>query len=761
MLFLLQRGDKVKFGKIILYTVVFLLSVVAPARAIITFSSPSSTIAVNGGSFVVGTALTGWDGTLQVVTGTVSGSNITFNRGNYLAGDSESTLIATLSPSATSSTMLLAGSNQRIRCEPSMPLPFVTIGGFSNIVEGQPSFTTTTSLQTAASRLRLNIQNNLNKDIALNGGTLELLDNLCLADDVRLTGSGFIEFNKRSLIIPGRERPWSNSLVFKEAADIQLVDRTTLSGLWTFSGFSGVLNGNGNVLDLSLGGTIFISAGITAHFSDVTVVGLSNTGGRIVFENALSTLRLANSTLAYDSSTTYTIGNIYIDGSNCTFITKDNSVTFSQSATLTVDGVSLLYDTTSSPAMGLSIFPTTSNNVNLVYLNRGTIKGLADAGQAANITALVTANSNAIVTQNNLLQATSNAVVTQNNLLIATSNAVVTQNTLLIATSNLAVKHDDFWNTIDHGPANIHFNSASITMSFDTFVSNDHRILIHASTLINGSGHTITLGPNNQNTIVLDPGISATFSNLILDGVTPQTFQLGAGSNLYFGDGTQLHIKKTLDLNTTWSFNGDARIFGAGSTLRLNNQAAIVVFNNKTLSIDDTRLEGLGNGGIHNMRILGANGTIALRQSTLLLEGTYNFTAGKLDFYGDVKMEGPGKLFAYTSPDDSTIRSYACLLVDRGVTFSYDSTAAAPLNNTKGKIVLQDATSQLQLNGCTLHATQTGIRLNTGILVLQDKVVFESEATISNQAMVFGSALTVKVLGGAKLEVQSGILATE
>jgi hypothetical protein len=57
-----------------------------------------------------------------------------------------------------------------------------------------------------------------------------------------------------------------------------------------------------------------------------------------------------------------------------------------------------------------------------------------------------------------------------------------------------------------------------------------------------------------------------------------------------------------------------------------------------------------------------------------------------------------------------------------------------------------------------LYSTQTGVRLTTGSLVIDDKVTFQNEATNDAEAMVLDASLHVQLLAGSYLEVE-GILA--
>ena len=99
------------------------------------------------------------------------------------------------------------------------------------------------------------------------------------------------------------------------------------------------------------------------------------------------------------------------------------------------------------------------------------------------------------------------------------------------------------------------------------------------------------------------------------------------------------------------------------------------------------------------------------------------------------------------------------------MTFSYDSSGiinanadpkyVAAANTCKNQLTMADQTSRLFLNGCSFYGTATSPRLQTGVLVIADRVTMTSEGTVDANSIVLSDAgsLRVEVLSGAVLDV--------
>jgi len=103
----------------------------------------------------------------------------------------------------------------------------------------------------------------------------------------------------------------------------------------------------------------------------------------------------------------------------------------------------------------------------------------------------------------------------------------------------------------------------------------------------------------------------------------------------------------------------------------------------------------------------------------------FSFPQGQMFINNDVMFTGTSA-FIYQSTKPCYINSESCLYFDHNTTFSF-----APACNDKNLIVLTDPTSTLYLDGCDLKTTYTGIRLTTGRLICDNKVIFDSQATFS------------------------------
>jgi hypothetical protein len=462
---------------------------------------------------------------------------------------------------------------------------------------------------------------------------------------------------------------------------------------------------------------------------------------------------------------------------------------------------------TSNALVALSNAVVTSNS--LAIDNSNAIVGwIADTSNAVfnfvlyNSQAIVTintlnlANSYAIVSTNNLTIANSWAVIAVRELAVATSNALLANQLLDIQTSNAVVAVDllaransaaitgwiqDTSNavagllvatsnaarwarseadqanssllTVDHGPAHIHMSGA-MTMSFDTYTSPDHQLRVHASGVLDGAGHAITL--NRFGTAIdIDAAVTVTLQNVVLKDYADGRVNLGAGSNLIFGQNVVLETAEGQSVTRTWTFAGYGTIKGNAEQLSLGTgQNYIVVLPNAGLTLKDIILTNVQD---NNLRCMGSASSLTLQNAFLQLSSDYTFSSGSIAFASDVHLSGTSQ-FNYTTGMGSTVQSGASLNLDMGSKFNY-----APSSNFKNLLVFADSTSQLRMTGCTLLASTTGCQLTKGTLIVDGVNYVQSSATNAAEAVVFGDGtpandLIIQILPGAGLEVTSGFL---
>lgn len=376
---------------------------------------------------------------------------------------------------------------------------------------------------------------------------------------------------------------------------------------------------------------------------------------------------------------------------------------------------------------------------------------------------LIVATSNAV---NGLLVATSNAMA---GILVATSNAaagllVATSNAaagLLVADSNAAVRTANAGialKTVDCGPANIHFSSSTITLTYDLNISADHQLQIHTSCVVNGNGHAINFPQGTGIAMTVDSGVTVTFQNTVLRGYNDarvsQPFSL-INSRVIFGQNCTVELSNGQDLSEIWWFAGSARIKGFNNRLGISSTGQIRVMPQSTLKIEDTVLTKLY---VDKIVCLNNNSSIQFQNSDLLFDSDLTWTIGSMRFSGDVTMRGVGT-FQYQTSMGSTIDSGSKLTFENNIYFSYE-----PLStNLRNLLVMTDSTSVLCFNNTGLVSTTTGMQLTKGTLLIDGSVFVYSYATSNAEAIIFGDGtpandLLVKLMPGAGLKVFAGYL---
>ncbi len=309
--------------------------------------------------------------------GNISGNNLNFNRGIFESNGVESYLTGQLNSAGPDSIRLVGDSV--VDVEPGMILEQLYVESSNNKLIGQPLFNNPIVLQDLNTTLTIAIQNRLNKNIIMNGGLLRLGDDLKLADNVKLDGSGRIKLDDRQFSFGSYyDSAWTNDLIWDNAADIVLNGKTELTGEWVFIGES-TLNGNGNVLDLTGGGNLRVSPGATLYLVDVHIKGLGSGGseGKLIGDYNTSQIKIYNSDLEFVSNYTYTSGKFFVDGPS-TFIVKDEDIKFENDANLTVDAVTLWLD----PLADTIVTDLFAGNLSLI--NSGTIRTVAASTNSSN-----------------------------------------------------------------------------------------------------------------------------------------------------------------------------------------------------------------------------------------------------------------------------------------------------------------------------------------------------------------------------------------
>ncbi|MBT4595123.1 hypothetical protein HOD08_04590 [bacterium] len=568
----------------------------------------------------------------------------------------------------------------------------LVIYGSGNIMRGAPNFSSTVSLSGGSAELTLQLSKKLDTDISLNYGTVILGSDLSFSDGNKFSSSGTINFNGKTLHLGGQEDTWSNSLTMYNAGDIELHAKTNLTGTWYFSGgqeTGGNINGNGNVLDLSSGGRLQIADRHSLLLSDVFVAGVDYNA--IVFDGKQATVTLSKASLGLDSSVEFTTGRICVEGSDCTIITGANTLTFDSNAVLTVDGVTLWYDTKltgdrKNIRRGDGV-AYSDDGKNIDYQNNGAIKpsGIYDDGVI--IFGDITLTRNEVISTNRTMTFIVAATLTGGGYAIEWARGSSGANAMILggnAVTLTDVVLRNFHTAGVSGVANLSFGTGcSIELAADEYVTAAWNFTAGTSTIY-GKGCKLTLSAANA--LNLSSGVTLNLQDVRVAGITETNdIQLAATGN----NSTAKLVVKDSQLVFADEYPFPAGSLDISGDVKFAGRTAAASFGLKT------------------------SGTMTiLADSTLTIDRNFTFT-----YEGRPILGG-------SNPDGMERLKFA--------------------NST---------TSRLYLDGCEFRTSTTGAKLTGGRLIIDDKVTFSSGAHHDASAIVIATDLTVEVLKASTLDM--------
>ncbi|PCI73221.1 hypothetical protein COB28_04770, partial [Candidatus Dependentiae bacterium] len=327
-----------------------------------------------------------------------------------------------------------------------------------------------------------------------------------------------------------------------------------------------------------------------------------------------------------------------------------------------------------------------------------------------------------------------------------------------VDTSNLAITNAEKLlglDTIDHGPANIHFNSASITMTYNLNISSDHQLLIHASGIVSGNGHSIKFPSGSSTALTVDSGITTTLEDIILTNYNDNSVSLGAGASLIFGNNCRVELAESHELTRPWFFAGSSILDGHNMQLTLNQGDEYIAAREETmLTIANISLK---NVGFNNLRCINDNASINFQNVSCRLNSDFTFSTGAINVQDDLKISG-STTFNFTTIKNLTVNSDSRLTIDDGTSFNY-----APASDSRTLLTLTDSTAQFFFNNSTLVATATGPQLTKGTLIIDGDMNIQSSAGSLAEAIMFGDEtpandLIINLMPAAGIKILSGYL---
>ena len=731
---------KVMIG--ILSCSMFLTPIVSHAN--INFGARTSTLKISSDADLAVHHDMGVNGTIWKESATadiipVDSATITFTKGILESSTSEAFFSGVYDPTGASDEIKLNSSDSnyphRFRAEPGTVLSYLEVSNTYNTLEGQPLFTYDLRINDDAT-LNMGIQNKLNKNIDLNyndgtsGGTIVLTDDLRLHDGVVIQGRGTVNLNNRTLELPGDDTTWSTSLTFYNATDLKLHAKTSLTNTWSFDvdgdNYHAYLNGNGNILDLSGSGILWVEPKVELHLVDVTIKGLGTGYGSIILAgneadgtDNRSRLYLHNSKIELAANYSVTCGGWYVEGGDSTIITGAHVLTFEDdtNGTLTVDGVTLWYDTLDG-VDAENVYPS-------------------EAWHATNNPeGPITLSNNGLIKNTELLGA-------EGDLLVQLESDSLSKN------HDIDTNHKLVFRKLDDGDP----VSGKKTMT------------------LAGGGYALRFPrPDAGGTFLevdnANGNVAAVIQDTVLKDFNSSQVLVDSNSSLTFGNATTIELGFDDTLTKTLNFKDDCIINGKGHVLDVSDGDAFIhIMADSSVLFKDIVIKGLaGDRETNNIFLADNTSTVSFENVTWIQSGDYIFDRGRFDVIdGIFKLKAGGTdaayKFQYESTETSTVAVNATMYLDRNMTFNYSCQWA-------DMFALEDASSVLYLNAADIDVADTegygGLELTKGTMVIDNRCEFTG-GTVVARAIKIGNGtmadnLELEVMAGGVLDVVVGYL---
>lgn len=652
--------------------------------------------------FVVDEAINNFSGTLKLkdnTPGRIIGAEVVFNNGVLKVGsESDLSFTGTYDPVKNDEMELKDGMALELSAGKEVNKKIKVPSGATATISGSPILKQPIELADATSTLRLAVKSTFDQDLHLNGGKIILDDDFGMTADRKIYGGGIVDVNNKTFKIPGGD--FSNGpLEFLNARDVQAVFNFNLSFPWTIGASGSVTDFRGFSLDITFlpGGRINLLSNHTLYFanSNFRSVGIDEVNG--VFDiDPTSTMVFQNCCLVMDGTYTHTSGTMTFRD-NCTILTQGNNFDVSEAGYLRVEGAVLLYDHVGG----------TQDNP-FTFTDQQSQKVLVDGGVIRSTSAL---------------------------------------------RSNIS-----YFNVATSSSVDINLSPDSTI----TFVNEVPASLKNATLNLNGA--SMFFPSSGTDMLNLDPNVVLTVSNIVLNNFNKDVVAYGdANSELRFGDGVEMRLFRNTTIggaDKALTFTGDATICGFGTTLTLDGASRLTITGSKTLTLQGLKIVCKN---ADSLECLNANSKIVFKDSTLVMEQPgWTFSLGSIDVDGRFEVMGgdpatvsTDSTWAFDSAGDLTVLSGSTLRLGGNVKFEYKadpSGDAGVTYDTKRHFKMTDPTSTLELAGCTLNSTTTGLALDHGRLVVSNTSTLISDGSSGTEAEI-GSAVDVYINPAVSLDV--------
>lgn len=558
------------------------------------FKDKNSTVelSTSTASLTLKTPIAGFNGKLKLPDNLASrmvqatpNDVLLFQQGLVYTGSGDMAFTGTFVPGGGGSLTITTSSDLSL-FNSKLSSNVTVASGQVGTLAGMPFFAGPTTLADSTSELRLGVVSKIDQNIVLNSGKVTLTQDLKFKDGASFVGSGTIDVSNRTLHLSGGTSQ-TGVVTYLNAADIQLTgDQTTSGGgaaVFTGSGVTSLVNGNGYTWTLTTAGKIQVGANHKLILNSVRIKGLGGIVNNGFFDiDPTGTLVLYNTKLDLAANYTHGAGTISVEGDKCKLIARDKIFTVQNANTrLRVDGQFLTYDRTAFDVPPFSFVDLTQH------------KQLVNGG--------------AIVAQFGTLRQP---------LVISGTSHTLTKCLELNSLSPLS-----FFNATPGTPKAVTFDGAGLSIT----LPQTSGLFFHLDTNVQLTLQNVIL--NNFNPAAIDYG--------------------AASSTITFGDNVLLKLPKNLNIASTdraLNFTGNSTIDGKGFTLSLDGDDRITLTGvSKNLTLQNLTLEAWRPGAVS---IATSSAKIIFKDAWLTLpRDGFAIKNGNIDIDGQVNLVGVDKSF--------------------------------------------------------------------------------------------------------------------
>jgi hypothetical protein len=208
--------------------------------------------------------------------------------------------------------------------------------------------------------------------------------------------------------------------------------------------------------------------------------------------------------------------------------------------------------------------------------------------------------------------------------------------------------------------------------------------------------------------------------------------------------------------NSCIKFSGLSTFNGGGNVLTLDSTSTIIIASGSSLMFKNITIRGVSGT---QLTAVDGTSTFSFQNVLMELDGNYSFTVGKFAVLKNLEIAGDGFVFAYRTDQVSTVSSTGRLILDEGLTFSYD-----PRSSSRSLLQFSDFSAELVLNSATLYSTTTGLSLTSGYLIVDGKSFLAAEGNTAATGITFGDGANaindffIELLPAAQLNILRGLV---